>query len=73
MTLNRFEAWWNRNPERRELSGSAKELARSIWNAAQEDLADDMPLLTPRVPSWQNDVLSQPLSRPSADDKEKTC
>ena len=73
MTLNRFEAWWNRNPERRELSGPAKELARSIWNAAQEDLADDMPLLTPRVPSWQNDVLSQPLSRPSADDKEETC
>ena len=37
MTLDRFEAWWNRNPERRELSGSAKELARSIWNAACED------------------------------------
>ena len=73
MTFNRFEAWWNRNPERRELSGSAKELARSIWTAAQDDFADDMPMLTPRVPSWQNEVLSKPLSRPSADGKEETC
>lgn len=37
MTDQRFEDWWARSPARVALSPAAKEVARGVWQAAQED------------------------------------
>lgn len=39
---DRFEAWWVSNPARVALNPAAKEVARSIWRAAQQDLATEL-------------------------------
>ena len=42
MNTQRFEAWWSGSPQRAGLSTVAKEIARGIWRAAQEDLAAEV-------------------------------
>lgn len=39
---DRFEAWWASNPARVVLNPAAKEVARGIWRAAQQDLATEL-------------------------------
>lgn len=47
MNDKRFETWWANNPARVALSPAAKELARSIWRAAQRDLATELMDINP--------------------------
>lgn len=42
MIDQRFEDWWNRNPARAELNPVAKEVARTVWHAAQNDLMSQL-------------------------------
>ena len=47
MNDKRFEAWWVRNPARVALNPAAKEVARGIWRAAQQDLATELLEINP--------------------------
>ena len=42
MNDKRFEAWWASNPARVTLDTAAKEVARKIWCAAQNDLESQL-------------------------------
>ena len=47
MNDKRFEAWWASNPARVALNPAAKEVARGIWRAAQQDLATELLEINP--------------------------
>ena len=42
MNDRRFEAWWASNPARVALNPTAKEVARNVWRAAQNDLVSQL-------------------------------
>lgn len=42
MNDKRFEAWWASNPARAALDTAAKEVARNVWRAAQNDLVSQL-------------------------------
>ena len=42
MNDKRFESWWTSNPARVALNPAAKEVARKVWKAAQQDMATEL-------------------------------
>lgn len=42
MNDDRFEAWWNASEARRAINPAGKEVARTIWRAAQQDLVAEL-------------------------------
>lgn len=75
MTINRFEAWWTRNPARAELNLVAKEVARTVWHAAQNDLVSQSrsrPVPFGQAPvGGEDDTI--PLAQPRTQGKESPC
>ena len=75
MIDQRFETWWNRNPARAELNPVAKEVARTVWHAAQNDLVSQ--LRSRPVPFGQARVGGEddsiPLAQPRTQDKGSPC
>ena len=66
MIDQRFEDWWTRNPARAELNPVAKEVARTVWHAAQNDLVSQLhsrPVLFDQAPvGGEDDTI--PLAQP---------
>ena len=54
---DRFEAWWVSNPARESLNPAAKEVARGIWRAAQQDLAAELLEINPAPAGASFDAL----------------
>jgi len=75
MNDKRFEAWWASNPARAALDTAAKEVARGIWRAAQNDLVSQ--LRSRPVPFGQARVGGEddsiPLAQPRTQDKGSPC
>ncbi len=66
MNDKRFEAWWVSNPARVALNPAAKEVARKVWRAAQNDLVSQLrsyPLPLNQAPvEGEDDAI--PLAQP---------
>jgi hypothetical protein len=57
MNDQRFETWWASNPARVALNPAAKEVARGIWRAAQQDLATELLEINPAPAGASFDAL----------------
>lgn len=75
MIDQRFEDWWTRNPARAELNPVAKEVARTVWHAAQTDLVSQLrsrPVLFDQAPvGGEDDTI--PLEQLRTQGKESPC
>lgn len=57
MNDKRFEAWWTSNPARVALNPAAKEVARKVWKAAQQDMATELLEINPAPAGASFDAL----------------
>ena len=62
MNDKRFESWWTSNPARVALNPAAKEVARKVWKAAQQDMATELLEINPAPAGASFDALIASLT-----------